>query len=117
RVRETRGPHVRRCRERAEQAVALEALDCHRQHLPADLRGGKHMGRLQMGGPTIWPGLRAGRSNSTSTVVPITALLKADCWLSINSWSRSKRWSISTKDTVSRMSAAGVPGRAEYLNE
>jgi len=67
--------------------------------------------------PTIWPGLRAARSNSTSTVLPIAARLKADCWLSINSWSRTNRSSISVADTVSRMSAAGVPGRGEYLNE
>ena len=62
-------------------------------------------------------GIAGRRSNSTSTVLPIIALLKADCWLSINSWSRTNRSSISAADTVSRMSAAGVPGRGEYLNE
>ena len=30
-------------------------------------------------------GIARARSNSTSTVLPIMALLKADCWLSINS--------------------------------
>ena len=43
--------------------------------------------------------------------------LKAACWLSIHACSRSSRSSISSADTVARMSAAGVPGRGEYLNE
>ena len=36
--------------EFAEQAVALEALDCDRQHLSDDVRRGKHMRGLQVGG-------------------------------------------------------------------
>ena len=76
------------------------------------------MGRLQISGAADdLAGIRAGRSNSTSTVAPIAALLKADCWLSIKSWSRANRSSMSAAETVSRMSAAGVPGRGEYLNE
>ena len=72
---------------------------------------------LQIGG-----GRRSGRDCARAFEqhidgVPIMALLKADCWLSINSWSRTNRSSISAADTVSCMSAAGVPGRGEYLNE
>ena len=67
--------------------------------------------------PTIWPGLRPARSHSPSTVVPIAAALKAACWPSINSWSRANRSSIVAVVTVSCISAAGVPGRGEYLNE
>jgi len=67
------------------------------------MSGRRHyMRRLKIGGagPTIWPALRAVRSNSTSVVVPIAALLKADCWLSINSWSSANRSSMSVADTV-----------------
>src|SRR5471032_2103041 len=49
-MRRWRGPHVRSCRERAEQAVALEAFDCDRQHLPDDLGRRKHMRRLKVSG-------------------------------------------------------------------
>ena len=54
------------------------------------------MGGLQIGGAADdLAGLARGRSNSTSTVVPIAAALKADCWLSIRCWSRANRSSIS----------------------
>src|SRR5882757_2539325 len=50
RVRELRGPLMKGCRERAEQAVAFEAFDCDRQHLADDVGRGKHMRRLQVSG-------------------------------------------------------------------
>src|ERR1700681_1217135 len=42
------GVRMRCGRELAEQAVALEAFDGHRQYLPDDIRRGQHMRRLQI---------------------------------------------------------------------
>src|ERR1700726_242787 len=43
------GPRIGSGREFAEQAVALEAFDLHRQHLADDVRRRHHMRRLQIG--------------------------------------------------------------------
>ena len=44
------GPHPGRSREFAEQAVALEAFDSHRQDLSDDGFGRHYMRRLKIGG-------------------------------------------------------------------
>jgi len=73
------------------------------------------MRRLQVSGAADdLAGCGAGPSNSTSTIVPIAARLKADCWLSIKPWSRSNRSSISAAAPSPACPAAGVPGRGEY---
>src|ERR1700681_4562695 len=45
-----RGSRIRRAHELAEQAIALEALNLHRQYLSDDVGRGHHMRRLQIGG-------------------------------------------------------------------
>src|SRR5438445_6364828 len=44
------GREGRLCGEMTEQAVALEALDVHGEDFADDVRGGHHMGGLQIGG-------------------------------------------------------------------
>ena len=66
--------------------------------------------------PTIWPGWRPGLSNSTSKVIPTQRAMNAACWRSI-SFAGAAAARPSPLSGSCSMSAAGVPGRGEYLNE
>ena len=75
-----------RRREFAEQAVALEACNRHRQHLSDDIRECHHMRRLQIGGAADdLAGIARGAFEQHIDGVANRSPLKADCWLSINS--------------------------------
>src|SRR5205814_2156197 len=117
-VRGGRPAGMRRGGELAEQAVAFEAFDSDRENLADDVGRGHHMRGLKIGGAAddlarIARGALeqhidgvANRSHVEGRLLAVDQFLEP-----------TNRLSMSCADTVSLMSAAGVPGRGEYLNE
>src|SRR5690348_1515744 len=67
--------------------------------------------------PASWPGWRPRFSNSTSTVRPAKPALKRVCCSPSKACNAARRSTFTGSGTWSSRAAAGVPGRALYLNE